>query len=51
MPYVRDIGTDQEYLLISTEIVESRDGDPSKREIHVDLMLGLPLEQERVVIQ
>ena len=51
MPYVRDIGDGQEYLLISTEIVESQDGDASKRGIHFDLMIGLPIEKERVVIQ
>lgn len=51
MPYVRDIGDMREYLLISTEIVNSKDGDRSKREIHVDFMLGIPMELERITIQ
>lgn len=51
MPYAREIGETREYLLISTEIVKSKDGDPNKRAIHVDMMLGLPLELDRVTIQ
>ena len=51
MPYVREIAGGREYLLITTEIVESRNGDTSKRSIHVDLMIGLPLEIERVTVQ
>lgn len=51
MPYARDIGDGREYLLISTEIVKSRDGDPNKRQIHVDLMVGIPLELDRINIQ
>lgn len=52
MPYVRQLadGT-SEYLLITTEIVASVDGDTSKRGIHVDFVIGLPVEQERVVVQ
>jgi hypothetical protein len=51
MPYVRALaGGGQEYLLITTEIVSSVDGDTSKRGIHVDFVIGIPVEQERVVI-
>lgn len=52
MPYVRTLGTGgQEYLVVTTEIVESQDGDASKRSIHVDFMIGIPLELERVSVQ
>ena len=52
MPYVRALaGGGREYLLITTEIIESVDGDTGKRGIHVDFVIGIPLEQERVVIQ
>jgi hypothetical protein len=52
MPYVRELaGGGREYLLITTEIIESVDGDTSKRGIHVDFVIGIPMEQERVVIQ
>lgn len=51
MPYVRALGAGKEYLMIETEIVESQDGDTSRRDIHVDFMIGIPVEPERVVIQ
>lgn len=52
MPYVRDLADgSREYLLITTEIVESVDGDTNKRGIHVDFVIGIPMEQERIVIQ
>ena len=52
MPYVRDLPNGgSEYLLITTEIIASVNGDTSKRGIHVDFVIGLPIEQERVVIQ
>jgi hypothetical protein len=52
MPYVRPLqGGGREYLLIMTEIVESVDGDARRRGIHVDFMIGIPIEQERVVVQ
>lgn len=51
MPYVRGIGGGLEYLLITTEIVESQDGDTSRRSIHVDFMIGIPMELERVTVQ
>lgn len=52
MPYVRDLpGGGSEYLLITTEIIASVNGDASQRGIHVDFVIGIPLEQERVVIQ
>lgn len=52
MPYVRPLADgSREYLLITTEIVESVDGDTGKRGIHVDFVIGIPVEQERIVIQ
>jgi hypothetical protein len=52
MPYVRDLpGGGQEYLLITTEIVNSVNGDTSKRGIHVDFVIGLPMEPQRVTVQ
>lgn len=52
MPYVRALrGGGQEYLLITTEIVHSVNGDASKRGIHVDFVVGIPLELERIAIQ
>jgi hypothetical protein len=52
MPYVRELkGGGHEYLLITTEIVASVNGDTSQRGIHVDFVIGIPVEQERVVIQ
>jgi hypothetical protein len=52
MPYVRLLSDgSREVLLITTEIVESVDGDTGKRGIHVDFVIGIPVEQERVVIQ
>ncbi|MEJ2793017.1 DUF2491 family protein [Iodobacter sp. LRB] len=51
MPYVRQLASGPEYLLISTEVVTSEDGDYSKRAIHVDFMIGLPLELERITVQ
>ncbi len=52
MPYVRDLpGGGKEYLVITTEIIASIDGDTSRRAIHVDFVIGIPVEQERVVFQ
>jgi hypothetical protein len=52
MPYVRELGSGgHEYLLITTEIIGSVNGDASKRGIHVDFVIGIPVEQERIVIQ
>lgn len=52
MPYVRALADGgREYLLITTEVIESVDGDSSKRGIHVDFVIGIPMEQERIVIQ
>ena len=50
LPYARPLSGDagHEFLLISTEIVESHDGDPSKHEIHVDFMVGIPLTEGMV---
>ena len=52
MPYVRELRSGgHEYLLITTEIISSVNGDASKRGIHVDFVIGIPVEQERIVIQ
>ena len=52
MPYVRTLADGgREYLLISTEIIESVDGDSGRRGIHVDFVIGIPLEPERVTVQ
>jgi hypothetical protein len=52
MPYVRQLrGGGHEYLLITTEILHSVNGDRSKRGIHVDFVIGIPVEQQRIVIQ
>jgi len=52
MPYVRQLRSGgNEYLLITTEIVQSVNGDAGKRGIHVDFVIGIPVEQERIVIQ
>jgi len=52
MPYVRQLrGGGHEYLLITTEIIHSVNGDTSKRGIHVDFVIGIPVEQQRIVIQ
>jgi hypothetical protein len=52
MPYVRTLrGGGNEYLLITTEIIHSVNGDSSKRGIHVDFVIGIPVEQQRIVIQ
>jgi hypothetical protein len=52
MPYVRTLaGGGREYLLITTEIVDSVDGDAGRRGIHVDFVIGIPIEAERVVVQ
>ncbi|MES2047243.1 MAG: DUF2491 family protein [Pseudomonadota bacterium] len=55
MPYSRQLGGEhgdqREILLISTEIVESEDGDRAKRGIYVDFMIAIPVELERLVVQ
>ncbi len=52
MPYVRDLpGGGKEYLLITTEIIASVNGDTSRRGIHVDFVIGIPFEQERIILQ
>ncbi|RYY03910.1 MAG: DUF2491 family protein [Gammaproteobacteria bacterium] len=51
MPYKRKVKENAEYLFITTELLESKNGDASQREIHVDFMVGIPVELERVVIQ
>lgn len=51
MPYKREVKGHTEYLFITTELVSSKNGDSSQREIHVDFMVGIPVELERVVIQ
>jgi len=51
MPYKRKVKENAEYLFITTELLESKNGDASQREIHVDFIVGIPVELERVVIQ
>ncbi|MFZ6760657.1 DUF2491 family protein [Undibacterium sp. Ji50W] len=54
MPYRRSLaaeGGQIELLLISTEILHSKDGDTTQRSIHVDFMIALPLEAERLLVQ
>lgn len=55
MPYSRALGdgpdAQREILLISTEIVQSVDGDSSKRGIYVDFMIGIPVELDRLQVQ
>ena len=52
MPYVRQLPSGgREYLLITTEIIASVNGDTSKRGIHVDFVIGIPMEQERITVQ
>lgn len=55
MPYSRmlggEIGGQRESLLISTEIIESEDGDRARRGIFVDFMIAIPVELERLVVQ
>lgn len=51
MPYKRKVKENTEYLFITTELVESKNGDTSQREIHVDFMIGISVELERVVVQ
>jgi len=52
MPYVRQLaGGGRETLLITTEIVDSIDGDAGKRSIHVDFVIGIPVEPERITVQ
>ncbi len=52
MPYVRDLpGGGKEYLVITTEIIASVNGDGGKRGIHVDFVIGIPVERERIVLQ
>ncbi len=51
MPYRRNIKDMHEYLFITTEVVQSKNGDACQREIHVDFMVGVPVEIERLLIQ
>jgi hypothetical protein len=51
MPYKREVKGHTEYLFITTELVKSKNGNSNQREIHVDFMIGLPVELERIVIQ
>lgn len=52
MPYARELRSGgSEYLLITTEIVSRVNGDASKRGIHVDFVIGIPIQQESIVIR
>lgn len=51
MPYRRGVaGGGEEQLLICTEIVQEQDGDATRREIHVDFMVGLVLGADFVAV-
>ena len=52
MPYARELRSGgSEYLLITTEIISRVNGDASKRGIHVDFVIGIPLQRECIVIR
>lgn len=55
MPYSRLLGdgnaAQREILLISTEMIESEDGDRARRGIYVDFMIAIPVELERLLVQ
>jgi hypothetical protein len=51
MPYMRSLGSVTEHLLITTELVNSKDGSDGKRSIHVDMTLGIQLDESRLSIQ
>ncbi|MCG2585196.1 DUF2491 family protein [Massilia sp. TS11] len=52
MPYTRPLADGlRESLLISTEILASVNGDSRQRGIHVDFVIGIPVEQARLQIQ
>lgn len=52
MPYVRQLRDGgREFLLVTTEVIQSVNGDARKRGIHVDFVVAIPVEQERLVIQ
>jgi hypothetical protein len=52
MPYVRELaGGGQRISADHHRDHRKRDGDASKRGIHVDFVIGIPVEQQRIVIQ
>lgn len=54
MPYSRNLGNGEamtEQLLISTEILRSKNGDRTQRGIHVDFTIAIPIETERLLVQ
>lgn len=50
MAYRRILSSMNEYLLITTEVVQSKNGNSSDREIHVDFMVGIPLDLNNITI-
>lgn len=50
MPYRRETAHYVEYLLISTEVVTRINDNENPCDIHVDFMVGLPLDIERIRI-
>ena len=50
MPYTRNVGTEREFLFISTSIVKSING-ANNRSMNVEFMIGIPMELGRVVVQ
>lgn len=51
VPYVRSLDDQlQETMLITTEFVTSRDGDDAVRNLHVNFVVGIPIEISRINI-
>jgi len=51
MTYSRPLAEQRESLLISTEYVQSKNGDRNLRDLHVDFMIGIAIETDRLLIQ
>jgi len=50
MPYTRSIGDSKEYLLISTGIENSKDGDGSTSDYYVDFMIGVIIDKASIKV-
>jgi Protein of unknown function (DUF2491) len=49
--YSRQTNFGKEILLIETHIINSEDGDSTKRSIYVDFYIGIPIEAHRIKLQ
>ncbi len=49
VPYTRDVNGYTEHLFISLEVMQSRNGE-SVRDVHVDFMVGMPLNESMLRI-